>query len=74
MELQLIYFIHSVPSGLKKLMAQEAMCDCELRKMWVGQSKLKKLIYSLSSYQVQFAGIVCLHFKFLPKRCELNCG
>ena len=68
MEFHLIYFIHSVTFELKKLMAQEVMCDCELRKMWVGQSKLKKLFYSLSSYQVQFAGIISLQFKFFARQ------
>jgi len=50
------------------MMAQEAMCDCELRKMWVGQSKLKKLFYSLRRYQVQFAGIVTLQFKIFANQ------
>ena len=42
--------------------------------MWVGQRKPKNLIYSLSRYQVQFAGIVSLQFKIFASRCELNCG
>jgi hypothetical protein len=70
----MIYFRHSVTSELKKLMAQEVMCDCELRKMWVGQSKLKKLFYSLRRYQVQFAGIVTLQFKIFAMciTCKLT--
>ena len=62
------YYIHSVTSELKKLMAQEVMCDCELRKMWVGQSKRKKIFYSLSSYQVQFAGIISLQYEIFAKQ------
>ena len=49
-------------------MAQEVMSDSKLRKMWVGQSKLKKLFYSLSSYQVQFAEIISLQFKIFAKQ------
>ena len=68
MRLNLVYHKHSVQFELKKVMAQEVMCDCELRKMWVGQSKLKKLIYSLTSFQLQFAGIISLQFKFFARQ------
>ena len=68
MGLNLVHHKHSVQIKLKKVMAQEVMCDCELRKMWVGQSKLKKLIYSLTSFQLQFAGIISLQFKFFARQ------
>ena len=74
MEYHLIYLIHSVTSKLKKLVAQEAMCDCEFSKKWEEQSNLKQLFYSLSNYQLQFTWIISLQFKFLPGRCELNCS
>ena len=69
MGLYLAYHKHSVQFKLKKVMAKEVMCDCELRrKMWVGQSKLKKLSYRLSSFQLQFAGIISLQFKFFASQ------
>jgi hypothetical protein len=67
MEFHLIYFIHSVTPRLKKLVAQDVMCDYMLMKMWVEQSNLKKLFYSSSTYQLQFAGIISLQFKFFAR-------
>jgi hypothetical protein len=68
MELNLKYLKHSVPFTLKKLMAQDVMCDCEWKKMWEGQSKVKKLFYSLSNYQEQFTGIISLQFRFFARK------
>ena len=55
-----------------KMVAEEMLlpmlCDCELRKMWVGQKKFKTFFYSLSSYQLQFTGIISLQFKFFARQ------
>jgi hypothetical protein len=53
------------------MMAEEMllplMCDFELRNTWEEQSKHKLLIYSLSNFQVQFARIISLQFKFFAR-------
>jgi hypothetical protein len=68
MELNLKDLNHSVLLPLKKLMAEDVMCDSDWRKMWEGQSRVKKLIYSLSNYQAQFTGIISLQFRFFARK------